>query len=172
MNIYKLDALSAITLLFVGAFLWQFLMHRVRFRMIKYYLKKKYVFKLHDSSHKISTANKIMLQSRGILYMGQPVNGTQPFTFPKIVNGFYLVVVYFIPFFFFFIINNYFFYEARLTPHFERGDDLTLLLLVFFSVTPHLWYIYFNIRRYKYFFLEKEGKATWGNDVLAYDSHN
>ena len=165
MNLYELDALSAIALLFAVAFLWQFLMHRVRFRMIKYYLKKNCFFELHDSSHRISIANRRMLQSRGILYMGQPLHRTQAFTLAKIVNGFYLLVVYFIPFFFFSIINNYFFYEARLTPHFERGDDLTLLLLVFFGVTPHLWYIYFNIRRYKYFFLEKEGKTTWGDDV-------
>jgi len=70
-NIYELDIIYALPLLFAVAFPWQFLMHKVRLRMRQYYINEGYFFAVsHGGRAYMPLSESAFLQSYGVAPIG------------------------------------------------------------------------------------------------------
>ena len=148
--------------------------------MRQYYINEGYFFAIsHGGRAYMPLSESAFLQSYGVAPIGQPVGigfvGLSLFWCKEIL---YYTATVFFPICLFFIVHNYIDYEIHETEGVrktlqESYRGFSPYTFVFLHVLPHAWaIIYFNMRRYKYFFVEKEDETRWGNDVLAYDSHN
>jgi len=179
MSIYELDIIYALPLLFAVAFAWQLLMHKIRFRMRQYYIENDYHFVVFNQfgGARLSSTNSDQLLSLGLTSIGYPIGSS----FPKTLLCYFIEILYYIiivsgPCYFAFIIHNCLGYEIETiqdvrsflqTVYDEFLGPRYYFLILSLFILPHLWFIYFNVRRYKYFLAEKEVNAFWGKDVHA-----
>ena len=155
-----LDILFVILLWFTGIFLWYFLMHHIRFKLLKYYMKRGFSFYHvpYVGSGSFSSSLRQEYQFKGLASLGWPVNENKQFTLWILVDCLYYLVVLLFPIICFAVMLNLYLhiyrelFDDNMILNSATIDTLTFILcMVLFAVLPHFWIIYFNRKRYKYY---------------------
>ena len=176
MNIYELDIIYALPLLFAVAFTWQLLMHKIRFRMIKHYLDEGYYFVAHAA---VGLERVRKYQANGTETLGIAHRSSGEPSFSWIVDLTYGLLAFSIPVYFGSLSRKYLMYDAISVTGFRKtlqegisnNDVVMLILWISLAVVlPNSWAVYFNRKRYKYYWSRKHNKTSFGDDVRTHDA--
>ena len=159
-----LDILCVILLWFTGIFLWCFLMHHIRFKLLKYYMNRGFGFYHvpHVGTGSFPPSLRRDYQFKGLATLGWPVSKINGFTLWCLVDCLYYLVSYLFPMICFAVMLNLYlniYRELFGTNMILNNTAITaltfILCIILFAVLPHFWIIYFNRKRFIYYINHK-----------------
>ena len=160
MNTYELDIFYMMFLFFLVAFFWHFLIHHLRFKMLKFYIKKD--FKFHHLKYgpvgSYPLAEVAAYQALGLVSLGWPTTNSGKFTPWSLVDGLCHLVMFSVPIYlmghmFDWLFNKYrdiFGCEGAIQNAMLEAI-IVVISMMLLSILPHLWAIYFNRKRFQYY---------------------
>jgi len=158
MDFYGLDIFRAICLFYLVSFIWHYLTHHIRFVMIKYYTENGYVF--YDWGVGYSVSLSYRLKALGIRELGTSYHQSNKPSFSWIIDVIYYFLVFAFPIYLLIISQRYLRCSDQAVSGFKKllqdGEagksfSMGIFWLLFCGVFPHLWAIYFNSKRFKYY---------------------
>lgn len=160
MQINELNIVVVVFFWFVSLFALHFLMHNIRFKMLKCYIKKGFEFYHlpYVGVGSMSTSEIKRAQSLGIATLGWPIKRFRQFTFWSVVDFvYYLVMILFSVICFGLMLDYYVdkhrqLFAIKLILGSDVVDSLTFIFcIIVFAILPHFWLVYFNRKRFKYY---------------------
>ena len=159
-NIYDLDMRYMLLLFFLAAFFWHFLIHHLRFKMLKFYIKRD--FKFHHLKYgpvaPYPPAEIAAYQALGLASLGWPTKTSGKFTPWSLVDGLCHLIMFSMPIYLMgqmiaYLFNKYrdIFGSVGAMQNATLEAIIVVISVFLLSALPHFWVIYFNRKRFQYY---------------------
>ena len=168
MDLYELDIIRAISLLYIVSFVWHYITHHIRFVMVKYYVENGHIF---ENWHMHGMNLDHISKGFGTGILGISYHRSPKRSYSWIMDIIYYFLVFAFPIYLLILSQKYLRSSdqavsgiKKILQDGEAGKSFSLGMfwLLFCGLLPHLWAFYFNRKRFKYYIAQQNEYTRWG----------
>jgi len=148
MEICNLKHINVFVFFYFALFVWQYLIHHIRFTMLKHYIREGYRFIETDWNGGFVSLER--RKSLGISQMGISRHRKYKRSYSWIADIIYYLSVLLVPCYFLYSCQNYL--DCK-----PSSEMVMVWIILYFALL-----IYFNAKRYRYYIKHRESHTKWG----------